>query len=83
MGTNVAPILANLTLAKLVKILKEKTKNDPKMVWPIFFRRYIDDGFGITKGSNADVEYWISAFNSLVESIKIDKFTYGSQVDWD
>ena len=28
MGTNVAPILANLYLAKLEKILKEKTKND-------------------------------------------------------
>ena len=49
MGTNVAPILANLYLAKLEKILKEKTKNDPKMVWPLLFRRYIDDGFGILK----------------------------------
>ena len=45
MGTNVAPMLANLYLAKLEKILKEKTKNDPKMVWPLLFRRYIDDGF--------------------------------------
>ena len=32
MGTNAAPILANLYLAKLEKNLKEKTKNDPKMV---------------------------------------------------
>ena len=48
MGTNVAPILANLYLAKLEKIPKEKTKNDPKMIWPTFSRRYIDDGFGIT-----------------------------------
>ena len=52
MGTNVAPILANLYLAKLEKFLKEITKNDPKMVWPIIFKRFIDDGFGITKGSN-------------------------------
>ena len=72
MGTNVAPILAKLYLAKLEKILKEKTKNDPKMVWPLLFRRYIDDGFGITKGSKANVEYWISEFNKLVESIEID-----------
>ena len=28
MGTNVAPILANLYLAKLEKFPKEKTKND-------------------------------------------------------
>ena len=43
MGTNVAPILANLYLAKLEKMLKEKTKNDPKMIWPTFFRRYMMD----------------------------------------
>ena len=30
MGTNVAPILANLYLAKLEKNLREKTKHDPK-----------------------------------------------------
>ena len=36
MGTNVAPILANLYLAELKKMLKEKTKNDPKMIWPTF-----------------------------------------------
>ena len=51
MGTNVAPIFANLYLAKLEKILKEKTKHDPKLIWPKVFKRYIDDGFGITKGS--------------------------------
>ena len=57
MGTNVAPILANLYLAKLKKkILKEKTKNDPMIVWPILFRRYIDDGFGITKGLKTNVQ---------------------------
>ena len=26
----------------------------------------------ITQGSNADVEYWIQAFNNLAKSIKID-----------
>ena len=51
MGTNVAPILANLYLAKLEKNLKEKTKHDPKLIWPKVFKRYIDDGFGIAKGS--------------------------------
>ena len=46
METNVAPILANLYLAKLEKLLKDKTKNDHKMVWPILFRRFINGGFG-------------------------------------
>ena len=49
MGTNVAPILANL-FGKTGKFLKENTKNDPKMVWPIILKRYIGDGFGINKG---------------------------------
>ena len=52
MGTNVAPILANLYLAKLEKKLKEKSINDPKMVWPILFKRFIDDGFGEQKAQN-------------------------------
>ena len=82
LGTNVAPILANLYLAKLEKILKEKYINDPKMVWPIFFRCYIDDGFGITKGSKANVDSWIKEFNNLVKLIKIDKFKYGSRVEY-
>ena len=51
------------------------------MVWPIFFKRYIDDGFGITKGSKSNVEYWILEFNKLVKSIKIDKFKYGPRVE--
>ena len=66
MGTNYTPILANLYLAKLEKIVKQKSINNPKMIWPIFFKRYIDDGFGIAKRSKADVEYWIQEFNNLV-----------------
>ena len=46
------------------------------MVW------YIDDGFGTTKGSKTNVEYWISEFNKLVESIVIAKFKYGSKVEY-
>ena len=48
------------------KSVQEKTKHDPKVVWPIIFKRFIDDGFGITKGSKTDVEYWIAEFNKLV-----------------
>ena len=54
------------------------------MVWPIFFRCFIADGFVITKGSKSDVhmEYWIATLNSLVKSIIIDKFNYGSKVEY-
>ena len=53
------------------------------MVWSILFRQYIDDdGLGITKGSKKNVENWISEFNKLVESIVINKFKYGSKVEY-
>ena len=61
----VAPILANIYLAKLEKILFEKSKTDRKLIWPIFYKRFIDDGFGITKGNKSEFEYWVSEFNSL------------------
>ena len=57
MGTKVAPILANIYLARLDKLLLEKCKTDKKLIWPILFRRFIDDGFGITKGNKLDFEY--------------------------
>jgi hypothetical protein len=76
MGTNIAPILANLYLAMLEKSLKETTRNDPKMIWPVLWKRFIDDGFGVKK----DVEYFVHKFNSLVESIKIDKLEFGDHV---
>ena len=46
------------------------------MVWPILFRRYIDDGFGITKGSKKDVEYWISEFTYGPKVVFMDVVIY-------
>ena len=45
--------------------LKAKCKTDPKLIWPILFKRFIDDGFGITKGDRKDVIYWIQKINEL------------------
>jgi len=82
MGTNVAPILANIYLAKLEQILFEKSKTDSKLIWPITFKRFIDDGFGITKANKIEFEYWVSEFNLLRDTITIDKFSYGDSVDF-
>ena len=45
MGTNLAPILANLYLAMLQEELKKKCVNDQKLKWPklffAFHRRWI------------------------------------------
>ena len=82
MGTNVAPILANIYMAKLENLLKEKSKTNKKIIWPILFKRFIDDGFGITEANKDEFEHWIHEFNLLRETITIDKFKYGNDVDF-
>ena len=82
MGTNVAPILANIYMAKLERLLQEKCKTDIKLTWPTLFKRFIDDGFGIMEGDKSDFEYWVSEFNLLRETIKIDKFQFGNRVEF-
>ena len=63
MGTNVAPILTNICMAMLENEFKTKCKTDPKLIWPVLFKHFIDDGFGITKGNRTDVIDWIGKFN--------------------
>ena len=55
------------------KRLKLKCKTDPKLIWPNLFKRFIDDGFGITKETRKDVIYWIENFNELRKTNQIDK----------
>ena len=82
MGTNLAPILANLYLAMLQEELKKKCVHDKKLKWPTIFLRFIDDGFGIMDGNKEDVKYWIDQFNSLRETIKIDKWYFGNHIEF-
>ena len=55
---------------------------DPKLKWPVLFKRFIDDGFGIMDGNKLDFEYWVSEFNLLRDSITIDKFKFGNEVNF-
>ena len=50
MGTNLAPILANIYMAMLEEELYTicTRKN---IIWPEMFKRFIDDGFGIIKSN--------------------------------
>ena len=48
----------------------------------MLFKRFIDDGFGITLGLRNDVIYWIEKFNELRESIKIDIYNWGNALDY-
>ena len=56
MGTNVAPILANIYMAMLEHELRRKCALNPNMKWPVLFKRFIDDGFGIFEGTKEKVE---------------------------
>jgi hypothetical protein len=82
MGTNVAPILTNIYMAMLENELKMKCITDPKLIWPNLFKRFIDDGFGITKGNRDDVIYWIEKFNELRATVKIDKYNWGNALEY-
>ena len=82
MGTNVAPILTNIYMAMLENELKKKCNTDPKLIWPVLFKRFIDDGFGITKGVREDVIYWIDQFNKLRKTVQIDKYNWGNSLDY-
>ena len=62
--------------------LKMKCKTDPKLIWPVLFKRFIDDGFGITKGNREDVIYWIKQFNKLRKTVQIDKYNWGNSLDY-
>ena len=53
-----------------------------KLIWPVLFKRVIDDSFGITKANKNKFEYWIIQFNLLRETITIDKFRKGKAVDF-
>ena len=46
-------------MAMLENEFKMKCKTDPKLIWLVLFKRFIDDGFGITKEDRKDVIYWI------------------------
>ena len=69
-------------MATLENLLKEKCKTNKKIVWPLLFQRFIDNGFGITKANKKEFEMWVNEFNALRETITIDEFKYGNEVDF-
>ena len=77
-----APILTNMYMAMLENEFKMKCKTDPKLIWPVLFKRFIDDGFGITKGNREDVIYWIEKYNELRKTVQIDKYNWGNALDY-
>jgi hypothetical protein len=80
MGTNVAPVFANIFLAILEVKIKRMSAIDPKLIWPLLFLRFIDDGFGVMEGSREDVLYFVMVANNLIPSITIDKVETGGNV---
>ena len=82
MGTNVAPILANIFVAMLENELLKTCKLDPKLQLPVLPNIFMDDTVGICYGTIEDIVYWNKQFNLLRESIKIKKWTIGNTVEY-
>ena len=67
MGTNLAPILANIHgNARRSIIYYMYTKN---ITWHKMFKIFIDDGFGIIKSNKKQFSRWVNEFNNLRENI--------------
>ena len=64
MGTNLAPIMANIYMAMLEEELYIVCirKN---IIWPGMFKRFIDDGFGVIKCNKKQISRWVEDFNNL------------------
>ena len=78
MGTNLAPILANIYMAMLeeelyIVCIQKNIK------WPEMFNRFIDDGFGIIKSNKKQISTWVDEFNNLRKNIFIDKWQFGNK----
>ena len=61
MGTNLAPILANIYMAMLEEELYIICirKN---IIWPVMFKRFINDGFGVIK---CNKNYFLDGLENL------------------
>ena len=82
MGTNLAPILANLYLAMLEEQIQRECYYDSKLIWPMVLKRFIDDMFGIMKGTYEDLKYFVDIFNRYVPSINLNIIKWGTSVDF-
>ena len=58
MGTNVAPILATIYMAKLENLLQEKSKSNRKIICSVLLQRFIKYHFGITEANKEDFEFF-------------------------
>ena len=72
MGTNLAPILANIYMAILEAELYIRCKNK-NIKWPEMYKRFMDAGFGVIKSNKKEFSKWVFEFNSLSENIFTDK----------
>ena len=66
MGTNLAPFLANLCFAMLQMEVKNKSAHDKNL-------KCYDNN-----GKQKKVQYWMTQFNLLRDTIKIDQWSFGT-----
>jgi hypothetical protein len=77
MGTSVAPPYANLYLARL-----ELNVIAASRVQPLYYKRFIDDGFVIWPGTRADLDAFLELWNTQHPNIKITADVSDSSVHY-
>jgi hypothetical protein len=82
MGTPMAVVIANIYMAMLEELLKDKLTL-LNIDWPHFYKRFIDDMFLIFRGPCTKASEFLTLFIEMVPSIKCEKFgDIGSKVDF-
>jgi hypothetical protein len=82
MGTSLAPMLANIFMALLEHKINIIANLDNKLILPIFFKRFIDDGLGVMDGTLEQIKYFVKIFNSIIPSIQISIQSIGNAVNF-
>lgn len=70
MGTPVAVVFSCLYMMSLEMNL-QKESDALNLPWPIFLRRFIDDGMGVWQGSKSDLDAWLHRYDSFYPGIRI------------
>jgi hypothetical protein len=70
MGTPVAVVFSCLYMMCLETDYQTECSTLDKP-WPVFFRRFIDDGMGVWTGSRQALEAWLARYNSFFPGIHI------------
>jgi hypothetical protein len=79
MGTNAAVELANIYVATVIELNPRFREHNGRLT---HYKRFIDDVFGIWRGTVVEFERWVSTLNSIDPSIKFTSTIHPEHVNF-